>query len=176
MCPDEDMLSFTRLLLGDNMSEGEPMFNLSEYFTRRKVDIPAESEPGVDAGRIQVATCALLLQMAKSDDEFSDAERDTIVGLLKENFGLSNELAAELLNLSNKELEESIDLWQFASLIRKNYSLEEKIKVIETIWRVIYADGKLDPHEDYLVHKLSKLLGLTHKQLIDAKLRVSREK
>src|SRR3989338_8890693 len=52
--------------------------------------------------------------------------------------------------------------------VLKNYFSEEKIKVIETVWKVVYADGKLDMHEDYLVHKLSKLLKLSHKQLIDA--------
>jgi uncharacterized tellurite resistance protein B-like protein len=152
------------------------MFNLSDYFTKRKLDVPAESEPGADADRIKVATCALLLQMAKSDDEFSEVERDTITALLRKDFGLSDELATELLDLSHQKLEQSIDLWQYTNLIKKNYSLEEKIKVIESIWKVIYADGRLDPHEDYLVHKLSQLLGLSHKQLIDAKLRVARKK
>ena len=85
-------------------------------------------------------------------------------------------MAAELLDLSHKKIEQSIDLWQYTNLMKKNYSLEEKIKVIESIWKVIYADGRLDPHEDYLVHKLSPLLGLSHKQLIDAKLRVAGKK
>jgi uncharacterized tellurite resistance protein B-like protein len=152
------------------------MFNFSSYFTKGKPDAPAPSEPGADADRIKVATCALLLQMAKSDDEFSEVERDTITTLLKKDFGLSDELATELLGLSHKKLEESIDLWQHTNLIKKDYSLEEKITVIESIWKVVYADGRLDPHEDYLVHKLSQLLGLSHKQLIDAKLRVAGKK
>jgi len=151
------------------------MFNLSEYFNKRRPDLPAESEPGADTERIRVATCVLLLQMARSDNEFTDAERETITVLLKKDFGLSDELAAELLDLSHKKLEESVDLWQYTNLIKKDYSLEEKIRVIESIWKVVYADGKLDPHEDYLVHKLSQLLGLSHKQLIDAKLRVRRK-
>jgi uncharacterized tellurite resistance protein B-like protein len=151
------------------------MFNLSEYFNKQSPQIPAESGPGSHAERIQVATCVLLLQMARSDDEFSDAERETITALLKKDFGLSEEVVAELLDLSHKKLEESIDLWQYTNLIKKNYSLDDKIGVIESIWKVVYADGKLDPHEDYLVHKLSQLLGLSHKQLIDAKMRVRRK-
>ena len=66
----------------------------------------------------------------------------------------------------------SIDLWQFTNLINQNYSTDEKLQIIETMWKIVYADGRLDKHEDYLVHKLSNLLRLTHKQLIDAKLRV----
>ncbi len=122
--------------------------------------------------RIQVATCALLLEVANSDDEFSDIERDSIIQTLKRDFNLSDEYAEELVELSDKKRKESIDLWQFTHLINEHYSLEEKIKIIEMVWKVIYADGKLDKHEDHLAHKLSGLLKLSHKQLIDAKLKV----
>jgi uncharacterized tellurite resistance protein B-like protein len=124
------------------------------------------------AERIQVATCALLLEVANSDDEFSDIERDNIVQILEKDFELSDEYAKELMELSDKEREESIDLWQFTNLVNEHYSIEEKIKIIEMVWKVIYADGKLDKYEDHLAHKLSNLLKLTHKQLIDAKLKV----
>ena len=133
-----------------------------------KVEIKEEDR----AERIQVATCALLLEVANSDDEFSDIERDNIIQILEKDFELSDEYAKELLELSDKEREESIDLWQFTNLINEHYSIEEKIKIIEMVWKVIYADGKLDKHEDHLAHKLSNLLKLTHKQLIDAKLKV----
>jgi len=124
------------------------------------------------AERIIVATCALLLEVANSDDEFSEVERDSIIGTLKRDFHLSDEYADELLESSDKKRRESIDLWQFTHLINEHYSPEEKIKIIEMVWKVIYADGKLDKHEDHLAHKLSRLLQLDHKQLIDAKLKV----
>ncbi len=44
--------------------------------------------------------------------------------------------------------------------------------MVELVWDIAYADGSLDRHEDYFVHKLANLLRLTHRQLIDAKLRV----
>ena len=61
---------------------------------------------------------------------------------------------------------------QITNLINQNYSIEEKIRIIEMIWKLAYTDGKLDKHEDYLVHKLARLLRLTHKQLIEAKFKV----
>ena len=73
---------------------------------------------------------------------------------------------------SQKELDGSIDLWQFTNLVNENYSRYEKINIVEMIWKIVYADGKLDKHEDYLVHKLGKLLRLSHKELINAKLKV----
>jgi len=123
---------------------------------------------------IRVATCALLLEMSNIDDEFSALERKSIISILKRNFDLSDEHATTLLEASNKELKGSIDIWQFTNLINQNYSIEEKIRVVEIVWNVVYADGKLDKHEDYLVHKLANLLRLTHKQLIDAKMKVKK--
>ena len=121
---------------------------------------------------VKIATCALLLEMANIDGEFSELEKESIVEVLKNNYELSAEHASALMKAAEDELERSIDLWQFAKLINENYSTEEKIKVIEIVWQVIYTDGILDKHEDYLVHKLAKLLRLSHKQLIDAKLKV----
>ena len=125
-----------------------------------------------DEKRLQVATCALFLEMAKMDDEFSDDERERILSILKKEFGLTDERAEELIGLAELELKASVDLWQFTNLINDAYSPEEKVKIMEMIWRVVYADGHLDKHEDYLVKKLTKLLNLRHREMIDAKLRV----
>ena len=73
---------------------------------------------------------------------------------------------------AEKELQESVDLWQFAKLINENYSIENKIELIEILWRIVYVDGKMDKYEHYLMDKLGKILRLTHNQLIDAKLKV----
>ncbi|MFC1840986.1 TerB family tellurite resistance protein [Thermodesulfobacteriota bacterium] len=121
---------------------------------------------------INLATCALLLELASIDGEFSSQERDNIVSIFKTKYNVSDDDIAGLLKSSEEVLEESIDLWQFTNLINQNYSLEEKLDVIETVWEVAYSDGRLDHHEDYLVHKVATLLRLSHKQLIDAKLKV----
>ena len=110
--------------------------------------------------------------MANIDGEFDDSERENILFALKTDYGLSDECAAEITKASDEELKGSIDLWQFTNLINQNYSIEEKLRIIEMIWKLAYTDGKLDKHEDYLVHKLARLLHLTHKQLIDSKLKV----
>ena len=121
---------------------------------------------------IQVATCAVLLEMARIDNKFSEEEQESLISSLKKRYGLSDEDAEKLILASNEELEGSIDLWRFTNLINRNYSVEEKLELIRTVWEIAYADGKLDKYEDYLLHKLAELLHLTHKQLIDAKLSV----
>jgi uncharacterized tellurite resistance protein B-like protein len=125
--------------------------------------------------RVRQAVCALLLEIAHSDDRFTTKERERIVELLTSHYGISKEDAADLIAASRKALKESTDLWQFAQLINEQCTIEEKNEIIEALWRVVYVDGKLDEHEDYLIHKLSTLLRLEHKQLIDAKLKVLAE-
>ncbi len=134
---------------------------------------PEEATPDeMPVHDIRIATCALLLEMARIDGEFSPRERDEIFAILKKVYGLSRQVAEQLHEEVERELEPSIDLWKFTNLINENYSEDEKLKVIELVWQIVYADGKLDMHEDYLVHKLATLLNIEHRQLITAKLRI----
>jgi len=121
--------------------------------------------------RLQTAACALMIEMANIDNEFNEDEQDRIVAILKREFNLTQETVHELIDLSRQELGDSVDLWQFTSLINENYSPPEKIRLMELVWKVVYADGHLDQHEDYLVKKIARLLNLRHGEMIDAKLK-----
>lgn len=121
---------------------------------------------------VLVAVCALFVEMARIDETFSPMEMETILSILKEKYGLSSEHAEALMAEAQKELDDSVDLWQFSHLINENYSEEEKIEILETLWRIVFIDGKMDRYEHYLMKKLKNLLRLSHDQLIDAKLKV----
>lgn len=127
---------------------------------------------GDSAHDLQVATCALFLEIGRIDETFTQAELDTLLSILKEKYGLSQENADALIQEADRALENSVDYWQFANLIDKNYSVEERIGIVENLWRIVFVDGKMDQYEHYLMNKLGKLLRLTHEQLIDAKMRV----
>ncbi|MBN2307527.1 MAG: TerB family tellurite resistance protein [Candidatus Hydrogenedentes bacterium] len=135
----------------------------------------AKQEELPDEDRLQVATCVILLEVAGADDEFSPEECERIVGAMRERFGLSQEEAEELIRVSQERRAQSFDLWKFTNQINQSCANAEKIRIIEEVWRVIFADGTLDGHEDYLVHKLARLLNLNHPQLIDAKMAVLKE-
>ena len=141
----------------------------------KKPEAAPESQEQDEIERIQVATCIILLEVAKSDDEFSSIEKATVKTILKKKFDISAEAVEELMEMASKKREESVDLWQFTNLINQNYAKEEKIKIVESAWRVIYADKKLDGYEDHFVHKLAKLLQLDHSELIEAKLKIKYE-
>ena len=121
---------------------------------------------------ILVATCALLVEIARIDKTFTEDEMATILSILKDKYGLSREHADALIAEAERQLEESVDLWQFARLINENYANEEKMEIIETLWRIVYVDGKMDQYEQYLMNKMKNLLRISHDQLIEAKLKV----
>jgi uncharacterized tellurite resistance protein B-like protein len=123
---------------------------------------------------VRVAVCALLVEMAKIDETFTPSEMTKIISILKEKYGLSADDADELISVAEKELDGSIDYWQFARLINDNYSTEEKIDIIEMLWRIVFVDEKMDKYENHLMHKLAELLRLSHQQLIEAKIKVLR--
>ena len=147
------------------------MFNLKNRLLQT---IPSDSALAEreEFEKLQIATCVILLEVAKTDYEFSSIEKATVSSILKKTFDLPEEAVEELIEISKKKREESVDLWEFANLINENYTREEKIRIIEAAWKIIYADEKLDMYEDHLVHVLQKLLRLDHCELIDAKLKV----
>ena len=145
---------------------------IKKFFGKRSGVQGSSEKGGAPHHDIRVATCALFLEMANIDGEFSESEKAHVVSALQKDHGLSDADARALIEASELELKGSIDLWQFTNRINENYSREEKLQIIETVWEIAYRDKELDKYEDYLAHKLAKLLRLTHKELIDAKLRV----
>jgi len=148
---------------------------VKRFFSKATAGVPKNANTNTEHD-IRIATCALFVEIARIDEKFTDAELETILSILKEKYGLSQDYADALLAAAQKELEKSVDLWQFAKLINENYSTEEKIGIIETLWQIVYVDGKMDRYEHYLMNKLQNLLRLTHDQLIAAKLKVRHSK
>ena len=131
-------------------------------------------EPARD--RVPLATCAVLVEAASADDEFTGEERDLILDAVKHRFGLTQEEAADLIREAMEAREKSTDLWHFTHAINEAFSTEEKLQIIEEVWRIFYSDGVLDGYEDHLAHKLRDLLNLNQPQLIDAKMKILEER
>jgi uncharacterized tellurite resistance protein B-like protein len=125
---------------------------------------------------LQIAVCVVLLEVAYADESFSQEDRAQIMRFFEEGARLSKETTQELLLLAEQARKQAVELWQFTHLIAENFTVEQKLNLVEAMWTLIYIDGKLDMREDYLIHKLSTLLGLRHSELIEAKLRVLRQR
>ena len=125
-----------------------------------------------DSHRLQVATGALLIEMMRTDVDCTEGEREVVVTALRNKFELTPEETHDLVELAEAEAEEAIDHYQFTTLIKTGFSPEQKRKVVEYLWAVAYADENVDKHEEYLVRKIANLIGVSHKDFIEAKLRV----
>jgi len=145
---------------------------IKSFFNQHILIEEDQGEQNHKENLVPVAVCALLLEMAHADNEFTDKEMTEIITLMKKEYGLSTEDAEKIVEIAEVERKESIDLWQFSTLISNNCDREAKLRIMDTIWAVIYSDGILDAHEDYLVHKLAYILDLSHRELIESKLRV----
>jgi len=128
-----------------------------------------EAEPSGTPTRVQLAACALLLELAHDDGEFSVAEQEHIEATLVRHFGLDEATSQELLRLAEAERAQSLDHFQFTRLIAAMYDLRQKMALGEVMWGVILADGKLSDHETHLVRKLASLMQLEPANLAQAR-------
>ena len=134
-----------------------------------------EKREGNHNNKLQVATAALFIEMAKADGDFSDEERQRVIHIMQNTFNLDEDCVKELIDLSEKKLEESTSVYEFASIINKHFSREEKLELLEALWQIIYVDDKLDKYEDRLVKVIGGMINVDHKDIINAKLLVKEQ-
>ena len=125
--------------------------------------------------QLQIATCALFLEIANSDDDFSIEEKVFIEKTMKDEFNLDDELVEELLALATKQTDESVSLYEFTDVINKSFCKDEKLIILKNLWRLVFADGKLDMYEESFMRTISKNLHLEHSDMIATKLEVKKE-
>ncbi len=134
-------------------------------------NVPAQSQDD----KLPLAACALLVEVMRIDGEVSEAERRTVLEAMAQTFALPGEQLEELLALAEREVAEAVDQYQFTRLINERFTPEEKARLVEMLWRVAFADGRLDKHEEYVIRKLTELLHLPHRVFIQAKLHAASE-
>jgi len=125
--------------------------------------------------KYQVATAALLVEIAKADGDFSKDEKKRIIHLMKKDFELDDQCVGELLALSEQKVKDSVSIYEFSSVINETFSQAEKLELLKNLWRIVYEDGKLDSHEDRLIKIIGSTMNLEHKDIIGAKLFVKQE-
>jgi uncharacterized tellurite resistance protein B-like protein len=118
---------------------------------------------------LRLAIGALLLEMTQMDGEVWPKQREAVEQAVHACFDLTEEEIAELLALAEAERSEATDYFQFTSLINESYTPKQKEKLVETLWRVAYANEALHKYEEHLVRKVADLLHLPHSAFIAAK-------
>ncbi len=130
------------------------------------------SETVSDNGeRTRIAAGVILLEAAYADHVCTDEELDHVIETLRAEFNISKQHAGDLLDLAHRKRSQAVDLFEFTNHINNEFNKEEKRAVLEAVWRIILLDGDLEKHEDHFARKLTHLLRLGHKDMIDAKLK-----
>lgn len=143
---------------------------IKEFFEQRLR--PRETHGEAAEHALRLATAALLFEMTRMDDKVAEKEREAVRRAVQTKFALTDEETAELLSLAEQEAEGRTDYYEFTSLINDGFPQERKVKVVEYLWEVAFADGHLDKYEEQMVRKIADLLYVPHSAFIAAKQRV----
>ena len=120
---------------------------------------------------LQLATAALLLEMMRMDDKIMASERATALAALSGEFDLTQAELDALVTLAEQEAKDATSYFQFTTLINKTCRPEQKVRIVEYLWQVAYADGHLDAHESHLLRKIADLLYVPQADYVAAKRR-----
>ena len=144
---------------------------------KKIVGTPTETanKNGNDIRQAHIALCVLLLETAHADGECSITEKEQIISTMTVQYNVQQEEIDKFITSADKKRQESVDLFSFTRYMNNNFSHEERLAVMDAVWRIVHIDDRLEAHEDHLAHKLANLLRLTHKELIDSKLRARQQ-
>ena len=118
----------------------------------------------------QLATAVLLVEVMRADPAITPAERLAVVEALRGKFALAGDELARLVELAEAQAGAMYDYHRFTSTINDHFTHPQKVKMIEAMWQVAYADAHLDTHENHVISKVAGLLHVTHGEYIAAKL------
>jgi uncharacterized tellurite resistance protein B-like protein len=149
------------------------MLEAIKKFFSSSMSPPAQEVDSAAARKdIRLAACALLLEIAHADSDFSAQERRHLESAVRRHFEVDETEAARLLELAEQERVQAVDLWQFTKLIADGYTVGQKMVLAEIMWGLVYADGEFAEKEDYLMRKICNLLRLEPGYLAEARRRL----
>ena len=142
------------------------MLSRLQSFFRERMEPGADTDPG---HRRHLAAAALLIEIARADFDFDDDEQAAIRGVLRDTLSLAEAEIDELVDLAAEESRDATSLHQFTRLVNESHDIDEKRRLMEDLWRVAYADGRIDRYEEQLLRRIAELIHLRHAEFMKAK-------
>jgi uncharacterized tellurite resistance protein B-like protein len=121
----------------------------------------------------RVAAAALLIHAATIDGAMSDIERERLVGMLQQRFALDQAAAEELVTEATQAEQQAVDLYRFTSLLDRTLDDAGRQQIVEMLWQVAYADGRVTEFEDNLIWRAADLLHVPSEARIALRQRVA---
>ena len=120
---------------------------------------------------LQLAAAVLLVEVVRTKATLGDAERSVMESALRQQFALSDEELQALLDQATTTSRTAYDYQHFTSQLNEHFTQAEKIRLVEAMWQVAYADALPDENEMHTISKVAGLLRVTHGEYIGAKMR-----
>ena len=127
-------------------------------------------EPTIDDKTSTKACIALLLETSMADEILDESELMALKNTLQKDFQINENEIDELIDLAKENVEDSNSLYEFTRDINDNLDAAERVKLIESMWKIAYADGNIDKYEEHIIRKVSNLIYVAHSDFIKAKL------
>ncbi|MFT7472001.1 MAG: putative tellurite resistance protein B-like protein [Kiritimatiellia bacterium] len=148
------------------------MIESIKNFFEKKLTKSDEEAPSSVMSRIDLACAALLVEVMNSDHELDEREQQEFMAVLQQSYNIAESDLEELIQLAKDEAFEATSLYEFTKLINDSYDYEQKVELIENMWRIAFSDKRLDKYEDHLIRKVSELIYVSHSDFIKTKLKV----
>ena len=137
----------------------------------KKIFKTEESEKPLIDDKTSIKACiALLLETRMADEVLEESELSALKETLIKDFNISEEEITEIIEISKQNVDDSTSLYEFTRDINDNFDSNERIKLIESMWKIAYADGNIDKYEEHIIRKVSSLIYVAHSDFIQAKL------
>jgi uncharacterized tellurite resistance protein B-like protein len=121
---------------------------------------------------LQLASAALLVEVAVIDRQFDDSEYKQLQSLLISEYHLTEKEARQLIDQAREASANSGSLFEFTQKINQHGHYEQKLVLLEGMWIVAYADGNLDKYEEHIIRRIADLLHISHRDFIQVKIQV----
>jgi len=117
-------------------------------------------------------TCAsLIIEVALADKDFDVTEINLLKIILKDSYDISPEKIDSLIESAESTVENNTSIYSYTREINDSLNYEQKIDLLDGLWKISYADGTLDKFEEHLVRKISDLIHISHGDFITSKLK-----
>lgn len=136
-------------------------------------EIPKDSSDETLQHQLNLAAAALLMETARADFTQDAKEQAAMQLVLVDTLEVTAQELEEVLRLAEARVDEATSLYQFTRLINDHYSGAQKAQLILAMWRVAYADGRIDKYEEHLIRKVAELIYVSHAEFIRCKLEAS---
>ena len=133
----------------------------------------ASATPSVDHAErdLRLATAVLLFEVVRADGTVEESERAIMRTAVQSTFDLAPGELDELMRTAETASTQAVSLFEFTRVLQAALAPEEKKRIVERLWLVAFADSRKDALEEHMIRKIAGLLGVSHPDFIDAKLR-----